>query len=306
MAGGLGSRFGGRTKAMPKGFIEIDGIAMVERSVQKLIAAGVEEIIIGTGHCYEYYDGLAEKYHCIRTVRNENYQNTSSMGTLEVCAPFVKDTALLLESDLLYDSIGLFALDNDSRKNVILASGKTNSEDEVYLETDENGVLSGVSKNKAEIRNVAGELVGISKVSKEFLNKMVDFYSSTRTENAKIDYETVFKKIAKDDPIYVHKIEYYAWTEIDDEAMLTRANTLIYPRIKENEELKADKGILAKLQIFLQKTAEKFTGMEHSAEEKSKSLRDSYEERKSVKSDLKRLKAESKVKDAPKITEQAR
>ena len=76
--------------------------------------------------------------------------------------------------------------------------------------------------------------------------------------------------------------------------------------IKENEELKADKGILAKLQIFLQKTAEKFTGMEHSAEEKSKSLRDSYEERKSVKSDLKRLKAESKAKDAPKITEQAR
>ena len=160
------------------------------------------------------------------------------MGTLEVCAPFVKDTALLLESDLLYDSIGLFALDNDSRKNVILASGKTNSEDEVYLETDENGVLSGVSKNKAEIRNVAGELVGISKVSKEFLNKMVDFYGKTRAENAKIDYETVFKKIAKDDPIYVHKIEYYAWTEIDDEAMLTRANTLIYPRIKENEELR--------------------------------------------------------------------
>ena len=238
MAGGLGSRFGGRTKAMPKGFIEIDGTAMVERSVQKLIAAGVEEIIIGTGHCYEYYDELAKKYHCIRTVRNVNYQNTSSMGTLEVCAPFVNDTALLLESDLLYDSIGLFVLDNDRRKNVILASGKTNSEDEVYLETDENGVLSGVSKNKAEIKNVAGELVGISKVSKEFLNKMVKFYDETRAENAKIDYETVFKKIAAQNPIYVHKIEYYAWTEIDDEAMLERANTLIYPRIKENESLR--------------------------------------------------------------------
>ena len=44
MAGGLGSRFGNRTQAMPKGFIEIDGIAMVERSVQKLIAAGIEKI----------------------------------------------------------------------------------------------------------------------------------------------------------------------------------------------------------------------------------------------------------------------
>ena len=79
VAGGLGSRFGNRTKEMPKGFIEIDGVPMVERSVQKLIAAGIEEIIIGTGHCSEYYDELAKKYHIIKTVRNDNYANTSSM-----------------------------------------------------------------------------------------------------------------------------------------------------------------------------------------------------------------------------------
>ena len=122
MAGGLGSRFGNRTEAMPKGFIEIDGVAMVERSVQKLIQAGIEEIIIGTGHCSEFYDELAKKYPIIKTVRNENYANTSSMGTLEVCAPLVKESALLLESDLLYDSIGLFVLQNEERDNVILAS----------------------------------------------------------------------------------------------------------------------------------------------------------------------------------------
>lgn len=238
MAGGLGSRFGNRTKEMPKGFIEIDGIAMVERSVQKLIASGVEEIIIGTGHCNEYYDELAKKYPCIKTVKNENYKNTSSMGTLEVCAPLVKGDCFLLESDLLYDSIGLFVLDNDERKNVILASGKTNSEDEVYLSCDENGILTGVSKVKEEIQNIAGELVGISKVSKEFLNEMVKFYDSTRNENAKIDYEKVFLNLAKENAIYVRKIEYYAWTEIDDEAMLTRAIEKILPRIQENESLR--------------------------------------------------------------------
>ena len=97
VAGGLGSRFGNRTKLMPKGFIEIEGVAMVERSVQKLIAAGIEEIIIGTGHCSEYYDELAEKYHVIKTVRNDNYMNTSSMGTLAVCAPLIKGDFILLE-----------------------------------------------------------------------------------------------------------------------------------------------------------------------------------------------------------------
>lgn len=37
--------------------------------------------------------------------------------------------------------------------------------------------------------------------------------------------------------MFVHKVEYYAWTEIDDESMLDRALNQIYPRIKENEEL---------------------------------------------------------------------
>lgn len=76
---------------------------------------------------------------------------------------------------------------------------------------------------------------------------------------------------------------------------------LIGKPIKENEELKADKGILTKLQIFLQKTAEKFSGMEHSAEEASKSLRESFEERKSVKSDLKRLKRKAKPRMLPRL-----
>lgn len=241
LAGGLGSRFGNRTKEMPKGFIEIDGVPMVERSVQKLIAAGIEEIIIGTGHCAEHYDALAQKYHIIKTVRNENYAATGSMGTLEVCAPLVRGDFLLLESDLLYDSVGLKVLLNESRANVILASGKSDSHDEVYLASDADGVLCGVSKDKASIASPAGELVGISKVTKSFLVKMVAFYERTRGENAKIDYEAVFCRIAQDkdagEDIFVRKIEHYAWTEIDDEAMLSRAMGEIYPRIKENESL---------------------------------------------------------------------
>lgn len=236
VAGGLGSRFGGRTTAMPKGFIEIDGTAMVERSVQKLIAAGIEEIIIGTGHCSEWYDNLAKKYTCIKTYRNDNYMNTSSMGTLEVCAPHVTGDFLLLESDLVYDAVGLKALINDSREDVILASGPTHSEDEVYLEADKNNILTNVSKDRSKIGTIAGELVGITKLSKTVLNKMVAYYKSDKAL-IKLDYEHAMEAVAKTYPVYVRKIEYYAWTEIDDEAMLDRALKLIWPRVKENEEL---------------------------------------------------------------------
>lgn len=239
VAGGLGSRFGDRTKLMPKGFIQIDGTPMVEKSIQKLIECGIEEIIIGTGHCSEFYDELAQKYHIIKTFRNDNYANTSSMGTLAVCSPYITGDFILLESDLIYDSVGLKVLQNDSRPNVILASGKSNSHDEVYLAANEDGVLTEVSKDKKIIPNPAGELVGITKISKSCLNRMMEYYESD-AKLIKLDYETALKHVSlSGENVYVHKIEYYAWTEIDDESMLDRALTQIYPHIKENEELQS-------------------------------------------------------------------
>ena len=237
VAGGLGSRFGNRTAVMPKGFIEIDGVAMVERSVQKLLAAGIEKIIIGTGHCNEWYDKLAEKYPAIQTVKNNNYQNTSSMGTLEVCAPYVTGDFLLLESDLVYDAAGLRVLINDERSNVVLASGPTHSQDEVYLETDDAGILSGVSKDASKITKLAGELVGITKLTPAALKAMCDYYAANRTELAKLDYENCMNAVAHETGIYVRTIQYYTWTEIDNEQMLARALEQIWPHIQENESL---------------------------------------------------------------------
>lgn len=239
-AGGLGSRFGDRTKEMPKGFIPIDGVPMVERSVQKLIASGVEEIIIGTGHCSEAYDELAKKYSVIKTVKNENYANTSSMGTIAVCAPFIKGDFFLLESDLLYDAVGLKVLANDERENVVLASGATHSDDEVYLENGSDGALCRATKDKASVKNLAGELVGISKLSKACLDEMMAWYKAD-AGRIKADYESVLAEISSAadfaSKVFVRKIEYYAWTEIDDEAMLKRAVEQIWPRVQENESL---------------------------------------------------------------------
>ena len=159
------------------------------------------------------------------------------MGTLEVCVPYIKGDFLLLESDLIYDSVGLKVLHNETLKNVILASGKSNSHDEVYLKTNEDGILCDVSKNKEQIGEPAGELVGITKISLDCLNKMMAYYKSS-PDLIKLDYESALKQVSLEgEPVYVHKIEYYSWTEIDDESMLDRALNEIWPRIKENESL---------------------------------------------------------------------
>ena len=116
---GLGSRLKDMTKDRPKGFLELDGSYLVEMSIKKLLEHGIERIIIGTGYCSEWYEKLAKKYPAIETVHNANYAGTGSMGTLEVCAAKVTSDILLLESDLIYDSVALFTLLNDHHRNVV-------------------------------------------------------------------------------------------------------------------------------------------------------------------------------------------
>ena len=238
LAGGLGSRLKDKTKTMPKGFLEIGGTAIVEQSVQKLLAHGIEKIIIGTGHCNEYYDRLAQKYPAIVTVKNERYAETGSMGTLECCAPLVTGSFLLLESDLIYDSIGLFTLINDERKNLILASGATHSGDEVYLQADADMRLTGLSKKKQDSHSILGELVGITKLTKVVLNNMCAYAKDHHNDLPKMEYEHALLKIAETAAVAVKKIEYYVWREIDDEDHLAMAVNDIYPHIVENESLR--------------------------------------------------------------------
>ncbi|MCL2719900.1 MAG: 2-aminoethylphosphonate--pyruvate transaminase [Treponema sp.] len=233
LAAGLGSRLKDKIESKPKGFLELNGMAIVEWSIQKLLSAGVEKIIIGTGYHAEFYDNLAKKYPVIQTVLNKDFATTGSMATLAVCAPFITEDFFLLESDLIYDCIGLKVLSNDFNENIILASGKTDSGDEVYIEAV-NSYLNKLSKNKNELDSIYGELTGINKLSVPFLKLMCDLYNSN---NSLRDYEHTIAALASKQKVFVKKIEYYTWCEIDDEKHLKRAQEIILPRILENENL---------------------------------------------------------------------
>jgi 2-aminoethylphosphonate-pyruvate transaminase len=240
MAGGMGTRLKDKTAAMPKGFITLGGLPIVEWSVRKLFAAGIEEIIIGTGYCAEWYEELARRYPGVRCVRNDRYGETGSMGTLGCCASAVWGDFLLLESDLIYDAAGLSVLINETHSNVLLASGPTASGDEVYLEADERGCLRKHSKNRDDIGALAGELVGISRLTKDTLDTMTEYLRAHASDQPKMEYETAMAWASSSgEGIFIRKLEYYLWREIDDESHFVMARDIVYPRILEAESLRS-------------------------------------------------------------------
>lgn len=236
LAAGLGSRLKEMTTDKPKGFLIIGDKSIIEQSICKLIDHGVEKIIIGTGYLSDAYEQLAKKYPQIICVKNMRYSETGSMYTLYNLRNYVDNDFLLLESDLIYDKIGLRYLLEESCPDVVLASGRTNSNDEVYIEVDDNKFLVGVSKMPEELSSTYGELIGITKISINTFQKMCYYADNTFVSNQKLDYEYALVGISDEVNIYVKKIEDYAWSEIDDRYQLDRANIKIYPLIKQREE----------------------------------------------------------------------
>ena len=228
LAGGLGSRLKEKTKLQPKGFLELEGKSLIKRSIDNLLACGIKHIFIGTGYLSEVYDKFALDYPQIQCIKSDKFKTTSSMYTLYNMKNKIKNDFLLLESDLLYEIDAINQLINDDKQDIILASGKTNSNDEVYIEAN-NSNLTHMSKKKEELNSIYGELVGISKISIKRYKMMCDTFENQ--DNQKIDYEYIMVATSKKLDFYVKRIEDLIWCEIDDDNHLQRALREVLPKI---------------------------------------------------------------------------
>ena len=235
LAAGMGTRLGERTKHEPKGFIRIGDTPIIEQSIRKLLKAGINRIVIGTGYLAEAYERLALKYPQIECVRNDRYEHTGSMYTLYRMRDHIADDFLLIESDLIYEKRALDLLIGHRSPDVVLAGDLTGSGDEVFVETDEHGRLVNMSKKREQLGKVDAEFVGITKLSRSAFQAMCEYASDRFDREPKLDYEYALVGAAKNANIVVHKLPRFAWCESDDEHNLFRAKHYIYPVIRALE-----------------------------------------------------------------------
>jgi 2-aminoethylphosphonate-pyruvate transaminase len=131
----------------------------------------------------------------------------------------------------VYESRALDAALESPHADVVVLSGPTGSGDEVYVTADGDRVTN-ISKDPALSRTSAGELVGISKISRALFERMV----SLADLDPSAEYETGgLKRLAADYPVHCTKIADLVWAEIDTPEHFERVRTLIYPRLRRLE-----------------------------------------------------------------------
>ena len=244
LAAGMGVRMGPRGKLQPKGLIPVGGQTMMAQSVDTLRAWGAARIVIVTGHLADQCEA-AFAGQDVTLVHNPHYATTGSLLSLSYGLAEASGACVILESDLIYAPQAIEIM--DGTRNLLVTSGPTGAGDEVYIWTRPaaggSQHLVTMSKQMDHLDGPHfGELVGITGLTAETVEKLREVTRRELARDPAEHYEPGLVALAREDPIEVVRIDDLPWAEVDDEAMLARAEKLVHPRVLA---ARATSGILA-------------------------------------------------------------
>ena len=203
---------------------------MIDRTIEALEALGYSNILLVVGWQAQLYQKYASD--SVRLVLNPDYKFTSSMGSLAVAAPYIHEDFLLVEGDTFYEYKVLKALTETENENCIAITEESGSGDEAFVET-RHGFVTKVSKDRHQICNFEGELLGIARISKEVLDVMLQKWE--RSNNPYLNYEyLLFDSTDVLDRPYI-KFSNLIWGDVDCEEDFSKLCNYIYPRLRRKE-----------------------------------------------------------------------
>lgn len=205
-------------------------ICLIDRTIAILSNLGFDNIIIVVGFQAEKYQKYASDN--VHLVLNPDFKFTSSMGSLAFAAPYIKKDFLLVEGDTFYESKVLKALSEAQTDNCFAITEESGSGDEAFVET-RNGYITKISKDRHQICNFEGELLGIVKISKHTFDEMMDRWK--KSNNPYLNYEyLLFDSTDVLDRPYI-KFTNLIWGDVDCEEDFNRLCNYIYPKLRRKE-----------------------------------------------------------------------
>lgn len=232
LAAGLGSRLQPVWGAAPKGLLPLGDLPIIERSIQQLLRHGVTKLVLVTGYQAAQFASLAARYPAIKTVHNPHFATSGSMYSLYCARDLLPDAFLLLECDLIYEDRALSTLLACPHASALVVTELSGGGDEVLVEA-EGQRLKRTSKQRAALATIAGEQIGISKISPRLFQSMTAYAEYVFRSDLNLEYYSdCLNAVADAVSIFCCTIPELIWAEIDDGAQWQRARDIIFPRLQ--------------------------------------------------------------------------
>ena len=92
LAAGKSNRFAPFTYEKPKGLFTVRSEVLIERQIEQLISAGIEEIAVVIGFMKEKFFYLENKYKEVKLVVNNKFEKYGNLYSLYTARDFLKNT----------------------------------------------------------------------------------------------------------------------------------------------------------------------------------------------------------------------
>ena len=229
----------------PNGLVKVNNFILLERNIELLLKNGIEKIYIVIGYCKEQFAYLVKKYNNqVILIENQEYKEKGSYYSLLKLKGIIKENILLLDSDILYEERALKNIIENKNSNVILVSEEKGQKNETYVEEKE-GYLYRISKDRRELKNIQGEMLGISKISYFLLNYLFNL----SVDNKNFAYEYAISETTSLFKIGIQRIDSLIWGEINNSQQLKYVEDKIIPRLIKVEK---DKEVELIRNVFLE------------------------------------------------------
>jgi len=235
LSAGVGRRLAPLTHHLPKALLEVGGRPLLLHTLEALQEHGVREVVLVVGHLRDQlYATLspAPPGLMIHWVVNDCYDRTGSLYSLWLARNYLTRPFIFMDADLLFNPRLLAGWVRDTgRSSVLVAPLDFDSGEEVKV-TQKDGQATAIGKTVATPDPVAGEAVGIVKITAADLPLVLQLMDDLIGADPGAEHEELSQSLCDHGRLWVHSSGGLSWLEIDFPEDVQRAREVIWPAIQ--------------------------------------------------------------------------
>ena len=187
------------TDACPKCLLKIGERTLLQRTVDAMIAAGIQEFVVVTGYRAEMIrDFLTKQYPSlsIHFIHNGDYEHNNNIFSLWMTRPYTDGKEFLLsDSDILFDPQLIRAVLAEEGNTLALNRHEC-GEEEIKVIVDRENCIMELSKT-CSIEQAIGESVGFEKMTASYSTALFKELEQMIEREGLIDvfYERAFERL---------------------------------------------------------------------------------------------------------------
>ena len=187
------------TDACPKCLLKIGERTLLQRTVDAMIAAGIQELVVVTGYRAEMIrDFLTKQYPSlnIHFIHNGDYEHNNNIFSLWMTRPYTDGKEFLLsDSDILFDPQLIRAVLVEEGNTLALNRHECGEEEIKVIVDSENRIME-LSKT-CSIEQAIGESVGFEKMTASYSTALFKELEQMIEREGLIDvfYERAFERL---------------------------------------------------------------------------------------------------------------